>query len=82
MSQEIEQLEQMIDIIARMIPKERQAQKVYRNTASGVSLQMMKMLLEHLYRQEKEHEEKLRAMLQLLQDELAKLKKGRRSKQT
>lgn len=82
MSQEMKQLEKMIDIIARMIPKEQQAQQVYRNTASAISLQMMKTLLEHLYRQEKEHEEKLRAMLRLLQNELAKLKKERRSQQT
>lgn len=82
MSQEIRQLEQMIDIISRMIPKERQAQQVYRNTAATVSLQMMKTLLEHLYEQEKEHEEKLHAMLQLLQKELAELKKNRRSQRT
>ncbi|MHC4581543.1 MAG: ferritin family protein [Planctomycetota bacterium] len=78
MSQEIKQLERMIDIISRMIPKERQAQEVYRNTASTVSLEMMKALLEHLYRQEKEHEEKLHAMLRLLQDDLARLRKGQR----
>jgi rubrerythrin len=82
MSQEIKQLERMIDIIARMIPKERQAQQVYRNTASTVSLEMMKVLLEHLYGQEKEHEEKLRAMLRLLQGELAKLKKEQHSQET
>lgn len=72
----------MIDIISRMIPKERQAQQVYKNTASTVSLQMMKTLLDHLYMQEKEHEEKLHAMLQLLQKELADLKEEQRSKKT
>ena len=65
----------MIDIITRMIPKERQAQQVYKNTAAEVSLEMMKKLLEHLYGQEREHEEKLHAMLLLLQEELTKLKK-------
>ncbi len=81
MSKEMKQLEKMIDIIARMIPKEQQAQQVYRNTASSVSLQMMKLLLEHLYEQEVEHEEKLRAMLHYLQNELAKLKNEQRLQQ-
>lgn len=67
-------LEKMIEVIARSIPKERDAAKLYRDTARGSTREMARMLFEKLASQEEEHEIKLRSAMQILNKELAAVK--------
>jgi len=72
MSKEDErQLEQMIEIVARAIPKERDAARLYRDTAKRSKREMVRMLFDKLATQSEEHETKLRAALDVLRRELA-----------
>jgi len=84
MSDEIKQLERMIEVVARMIPKERQALEIYRKTAASAPTELTRILFERLALQEEEHEAKLRAALKILQAEVREIrerpKKGREEK--
>ena len=71
----IKQLEKMIEVIARSIPKERQAHDIYQTTAEEARSEMTRLLFRMLADQEEQHEAKLRAVLELLQEEL-KTSKG------
>jgi rubrerythrin len=67
---EDKQLELMIEVIARAIPKERDAAKLYRETAKQAQQEMARMLFEKLAAQEEEHEVKLRSAMEILRREL------------
>jgi len=75
MSDEVKQLERMIEVIVRMIPVERRARDVYQKTAASTDSKKNRILFEHLANQEAEHLTKLMAALRILQDELEVAKK-------
>lgn len=79
MDERVKQLEDMIEVIARMIPKERQAANVYRETAAWAPNEMTRILFERLSQEEEKHENKLRAVMKLLQDELKAAKEDLKS---
>ncbi len=62
------QVEQMIEVILRMVPKEKEAQRVYRSTAAKATSEAARRLFNYLADQEKEHENKLLAILRLLRE--------------
>jgi len=62
-------VEALIEVILRMIPKEREAQEVYRQTAATAPNEMTRLLFERLAEQEEVHERKLKAALELLRCE-------------
>lgn len=64
------QLEQMIEILARAIPKERDTARLYRETAKKSKREMLRLLFDKLGGQSEEHEIKLRAALDVLRKEL------------
>ncbi|MBN2083311.1 hypothetical protein JW859_14025 [bacterium] len=72
--QEIRQLEQMLEIIARAIPKETAAAKLYDKTAKAAEREMTRMLFGKLAKDAQEHEQKLRATLNILKKELERLR--------
>jgi len=75
MSKEEElQLERMIEIIVRSVPKEDAQAKLYRDTAQKADREMNRMLFDKLASQSEEHSQKLRATLEILQKELAKMR--------
>jgi rubrerythrin len=73
---DIQQLEQMIEIIARTIPKETAAAKLYAKTAKDAQREMARLLFAKLARDASEHETKLRATLDILRKELVKARSG------
>lgn len=72
--EETRELESTISMIARMIPKERQSRDVYRQLAAKAKLNLTKVLFERLADQEQEHENKMQAAIQLLQEALKEAK--------
>lgn len=62
-------IEALVEVILRMIPKEREAREVYRKTARDAPDEMTRLLFEQLAEQEEIHERKLRAALELLRCE-------------
>ena len=62
-------IEKLIEVILRSIPKEREAQNLYRQTAAQAPNEMTRLLFERLADQEAVHEKKLRAVLELLKAE-------------
>ena len=72
--QEIRQLEKMIEIVARAIPKETAAAKLYGQTAELSQREMTRMLFRKLHKDASEHEQKLRATLGILKRELERLR--------
>jgi len=67
--QQVKDTEALIEVILRMIPKEREAQEVYRKTAKAAPNEMTRLLFERLAEQEEVHERKLKAALELLRCE-------------
>ena len=74
-NEEIKQLEQMIEVIARSIPKEQGFAKLYRETAKIAQREMNRMLFSKLASQSEEHVEKLQATFTILSKELNKARK-------
>lgn len=72
--QEIRQLEKMIEIVARAIPKETAAAKLYGQTAEQSQREMTRMLFGKLHKDASEHEQKLRATLGILKRELERMR--------
>ena len=72
--QEIRQLEKMIEIVARAIPKEAAVTKLYGQTAGQAKREMTRMLFTKLHSDAEEHETKLRATLSILKRELDRLR--------
>lgn len=73
---DIQQLETMIEIIARAIPKENAAAKLYSKTAKDAQREMSRLLFSKLASDASEHETKLRATLDILRKELAQVRSG------
>jgi len=71
---EIKQLENMIEVVMRCIPKERQAHDVYLHASKESRLEMAQILFETLANQEEQHESRLRTTLELLKQELDEAK--------
>ena len=65
----VKDVEALVEVILRMIPKEREAQEVYRRTAKTAPNEMTRLLFERLAEQEEIHERKLKAALELLRCE-------------
>ncbi len=66
----VKQLERMIEVVVRSIPKERQAHDAFLTTAQEARSEMVRVLFSRLAEQEEQHEAKLRAALEILQQEL------------
>jgi rubrerythrin len=62
-------IEALVEVILRMIPKEREAREIYRQTAKTAPDEMTRLLFEKLAEQEQIHERKLKAALELLRCE-------------
>jgi rubrerythrin len=73
-STEIRQLEQMIGVVARMIPAEQRSIEVYRGVAAKATRERWRLLFDHLAEQEQQHLDKLTATLEILQAERRELK--------
>jgi len=76
--EQIKKIDGLIELILRMIPKERDAQRIYRDTATWAPSDMTRLLFERLAEQEGVHEKKLKAALEMLEaekEELADLQK-------
>lgn len=71
---EIKQLEHMIEVVMRAIPKERQAHDVYLHASKETRLEMAQILFETLAGQEEQHEARLRSTLELFKQELDEAK--------
>lgn len=71
---EIKQLDKMIEVVMRCIPKERQARDVFRRAAQESKAEMARVLFEMLANQEEQHEAKLRTTLELLKQEMDEAK--------
>lgn len=69
----IKQIDMLIEVILRMIAKEREAQRVYIENAKKAPSNMSRILFEHLADEEIEHEKKLRTALELLEKEKREL---------
>lgn len=67
-------IERVMEVVMRMIPKEKAASELYLNTAAEAKRELTKKLFEMLAAQEKEHEEKLRAILDVLMQEMSRIK--------
>lgn len=80
--EEIRQLERMIEIIVRAIPKERAAAKMYGETASKAAREITRMLFSKLHADASQHEEKLGATLEILRKELRRLKSPSAAEET
>jgi rubrerythrin len=68
------QLEKMIEVIVRVIPKETAQAKLYRETAARAQREMVRMLFSKLASQSEEHREKLKATLEILKKEQARVR--------
>ena len=66
------ELERMIEVVVTSIPKEREARDLYRATSESATMDMTRLLFEKLASDEEQHEAKLRAVLQILRDELSR----------
>jgi rubrerythrin len=72
----VKELERMIEVVVRSLPKEREARDLYRAASESATMEMTKRLFAKLAEQEQEHEKKLSAVLDLLQKELRQLLGG------
>ena len=62
----IREIERAMEVVMRMIPKERDASRLYLSTAKRARRDFTRKLFEWLAEQEKQHESKLRGILDLL----------------
>ena len=62
----IREIERAMEVVMRMIPKERDASRLYLSTAKRARRDFARTLFEWLAEQEKQHESKLRGILDLL----------------
>ncbi len=70
----LKQLDRMIEVVMRCIPKERQARDVFRNAARNSKSEMARVLFEMMANQEEQHESRLKTALELLKQEMDELK--------
>ena len=71
--EQIKKIDELIELILRMIPKEREAQRIYSETAGKAPSEMTRLLFARLAEQEGVHERKLKAALELLEAEKEEL---------
>ena len=71
----IKQIDKLIEVIIRMIRKERESKSVYQKTSKKAPSDMTRLLFIQLAEQEEVHEKKLRAALELLECEKKELTK-------
>ena len=71
---EIKQIENMIEVVVRSIPKERQARDTFLAASREAKCEMARILFERLADQEEQHEAKLRASLEILKQEMDEAK--------
>ena len=62
----IREIERAMEVVMRMIPKERDASRLYLSTAKRARRDFARTLFEWLAEQEKQHESKIRGILDLL----------------
>ncbi|MBN2288296.1 MAG: hypothetical protein JXQ83_03115 [Candidatus Glassbacteria bacterium] len=72
--QKIKDIERVMEVVIRMIPKERSARELYSSTSRTAKREMTRSLFETLADQEQQHEDKLRGILELFRTELQKIK--------
>ncbi|HUU27151.1 MAG TPA: ferritin family protein [archaeon] len=75
--EKIADLERVMEVVVRMIPREIAARKLYLDTARVAKGEMHKNMFEFMAEQEEQHEAKLRGVMDLLKMELAKIKSGK-----
>jgi rubrerythrin len=68
-------LDDLIEVVVRSIPKERDAHNLYKSAAQRANSDMARMLFMALADQELEHETKLKAVLRILEKEKERLAK-------
>ena len=73
-SEKCRDIEKVMEVVIRMIPKERAASELYTSTASGARRELTQKLFEMLAAQEKQHEDKLRAILDVLKLEMSRIR--------
>ena len=71
---EIRQVENMVEVVMRSIPKERQARDTFLAASREAKCEMARVLFERLADQEEQHEAKLRAALEILKQEMDEAK--------
>jgi rubrerythrin len=76
----IKDMERVLEVVVRMIPKERSARDLYLSTAGWAKREMTKKLFETLADQEQQHEDKLRGVLEFFKKEMNKVKAGKAKK--
>jgi len=72
----IRELEGMIEVILGSMRKERDARDLYLATAKRAPTEMTKILFERLAQQEEEHEKRLHAAMDILRDEVDRIRQG------
>ena len=72
--EKIEDIERVMEVVMRMIPKEREARQLYLSTAREAGREMLSQMFNFMAEQETQHESKLQGILQLLKMELVKIK--------
>ena len=68
------QIEKTIELVARMIPRERHAKQVYSRASGSAPTEMMRILFEHLAIQAGQHQSKLEAVLRMLREQFRQTK--------
>ena len=71
---DIKHLDEMIEIVAHSIPREKETGDLFRNASEDAKCTMAKVLFKSMSAQEEQHEAKLRATLEILQQELDEAK--------
>jgi len=72
----VKELERMVEVVLRSMRKERDARDLYLATAKRAPTEMTKVLFERLAQQEEEHEKKLHAAMDILRDEIDRIRQG------
>jgi rubrerythrin len=79
-NEKIKDIERVMEVVLRMIPKERSARELYSSTSRMSKREMTRSLFETLAGQEQEHENKLRGILELFKAEIGKIRAGKSEK--
>ena len=75
--EKIKRIEEMIQVVLKMIPKEIQSRDVYLGVYEKAFNDATRKLFKFLADQEEGHEKKLRAVLLILQKEIDNIKSGK-----
>jgi rubrerythrin len=76
--EKIHDLERVMEVVMRMLPKEHAAGEIYESTARIAQRELTRTMFEWLAEQERQHEKKLKGILDLLKMEISELKKQRK----